>query len=94
MKTSIKLMSVAIAVCGFVSTAKAQSGITADPYWSQFAPKENTMTLAVDTRNSVEADAYWSQFLPKENVIAITTNTPSDAQVDAYWSQFLPRDNA
>ena len=94
MKTSIKLMSVAIAVCGFVSTANAQSGITADPYWSQFLPKENTMTLAVDTRNGVEADAYWSQFLPKENVFAIATNSPSDTPVDAYWSQFLPKEDA
>ena len=90
MKTSIKLMSVAIAVYGFVSTAHAQSGITSDPYWSQFVPKENTMTLAVATRNGVEADAYWSQFLPKENTIALAANNPGSPTVDSYWSQFVP----
>jgi hypothetical protein len=88
MKTSIKLMSVAIAVCGVISTAHAQTGPITDPYWSQFLPKDNT--LMVNTPNGAEADVYWSQFLPHENAIVAVTSTESRPMVDAYWSQFLP----
>ena len=96
MKTSIKMMSVAIAVCGFVSTANAQSGVTADPYWSQFLAKENTIALAINTPNVADADAgaYWSQFLPKENTAALAVNTQSGPTVDSYWGQFIPWEHA
>ena len=94
MKTNIKHLSVLVALCGFAMAGSANAATTgpqADPYWSQFAPKEQPVIVTLDEIGGPQADAYWSQFLPHDqDERAVVASEPEGPQADAYWSQFLP----
>ena len=94
MNTKLKGMTVAIAMFGFTLSAQAQTvsdgGPQADPYWRQFAPKQDTVLVVADSGGGIEADAYWSQFLPKHEEATVLADAVDGPTVDSYWSQFVP----
>jgi hypothetical protein len=102
MNTKFKLMTVAIALVGAVSTAHAQtipSGAETDLlrlYREQFMPHKNTVIQVAQTPFDPEADLlrlYREQFMPRGNAVVQVAQTPFDPQADLlslYRERFMP----